>query len=130
MDLQIEQREREGIVILDLNGRLVLGGEDLSLLQRLLFLLEHKRRQVIVNLKRISEIDSTGLSTLFFCALRFHDSGGKLVLLRRDGSHFATPDTNTLEAFQEESDAVNGFFPERAVTRYDILEFVKDQQPR
>ena len=45
MDLQIEQRESEGIVILDLEGRLGLGGEDISLLQRLLFLLERTAPQ-------------------------------------------------------------------------------------
>jgi len=56
MDLQIEQRERDGIVILDLEGRLVLGGEDVSLLQRLMFLLERTRHRVIVNLKKSGRV--------------------------------------------------------------------------
>jgi hypothetical protein len=30
-----------------------------------------------------------------------------------------------LETYQEEADAVNSFFPDRIVPRYDILEFVK-----
>ena len=134
MDLQIEQREQAGIVILDLEGRLVFGNEDLLLLQRLLFLLDHKSRQVIVNLKKVSEIDTTGLDTLIFCAKRFHESGGKLVVLRLDNSHVTPADTSepnpVLETYQDEADAVNGFSPKRAFLRYDILEFVKDQQLR
>lgn len=132
MDLQIEQRERQGITILDLKGRLVLGPEDLSLLQMLLFLLDHKRRQVILNLNKVSDIDSAAFDTLAFCARRFHDAGGKLAVLkldrripRSDGEENAA-----FEIYQEESDAVNSFFPERTVRRYDILEFVKTQHLR
>jgi hypothetical protein len=33
-----------------------------------------------------------------------------------------------LENHQEETDAVTSFFPDRVVPRYDILEFVKDQE--
>jgi anti-anti-sigma factor len=121
MKLQIEEREREKIVILDLKGALVLGDEELSLLQRLLFLLESRRPRVILNFKDVSSVDETGLDTLSFCATRFQDAGGRLVLLNL-GSH---PDINT---YQLEEDAVNSFFPERVVPRYDILEFVKEQQ--
>jgi anti-anti-sigma factor len=73
MSLQISQRGKEAIVILDLKGELVLGDEDLSLLQRLLFLLDSRRHKVILNLKEVSSIDASGLATLAFCATRFHD---------------------------------------------------------
>jgi anti-anti-sigma factor len=81
MGLQISQREKEAIVILDPKGELVLGDEDLSLLQRLLFLLDSRRHKVILNLKEVSSIDASGLATLAFCATRFHDLGCRLVLL-------------------------------------------------
>jgi anti-sigma B factor antagonist len=122
MKLQIEQREREKIVILDVKGRLVVGDEDFSLLQRLLLLLDSRRQLVILNLKNVTSIDSTGLDTLAFCAMRFEEAGGRLVLLNVD-----SPDT-VIDSYQQEADAVNSFFPDRTVPRYDILEFVKGQQ--
>jgi len=67
--LEVKQRERDGIVILDLEGRLVLGEEELALRQRIESLVEGGARKLILNLKGISEIDSTGLGTLEFCAL-------------------------------------------------------------
>jgi len=132
MGLQIEQRERENIIILDLKGRLVLGTEDISLLQRLLFLLDSRRREVILNFIEVSDIDSSGLDTLAFCSTRFHEIGGRLVLLNAGQRGANATDILKrgagVEIYQEETDAVMSFFPDRFVPRYDILEFVKDQQ--
>ena len=135
MNLQIEQRERERVVILDLKGCLVLGEEDLSVLQRLLLLLDSRHRQVILNLTEVSHIDQSGLDTVAFCAARFHDVGGRLVLLDLRQSRAQVADLSRLntvsETYQEETEAVNSFFPDRVVPRYDILEFVKEQkQPK
>jgi anti-sigma B factor antagonist len=134
VNLQIEQRERENIVILDLKGRLMLGDEDLSLLQRLLLLLDSRRLAVIVNLQEVSSIDASGLATLAFCATRFHDAGGRVVFLNpnrptRPIADVLEPDT-ALETYQEELDAVNSFFPDRVVPRYDILEFLQKRKER
>ena len=70
MGLQIEQRERENMVIFDLKGRLVLGHEDISLLQRLLFLRDSRHRKIILNFIEVSDIDSSGLDTLAFGSTR------------------------------------------------------------
>ena len=90
MNLQIEQRERERVVILDLKGWLVLGEEDLSLLQRLLFLLDSRHRQVILNIKEVSTIDESGLDTVVFCAARFHEI--RRVVTNLGVFDFETPD--------------------------------------
>ena len=134
MKLQIEPRERENIVILDLKGQLTQGDEDLSLLKRLLFLLDSRCREVIVNLQEVSSIDASGLATLAFCATRFHDAGGRVVFLNpnrpdRPIADVLEPDT-ALETYQEELDAVNSFFPDRVVPRYDILEFLQKRKER
>jgi anti-anti-sigma factor len=132
MNLQIEQRERDRIVILDLKGQLILGDEDLSLLQRLLFLLDSRHRQVILNFKEVSNMDESGLDTVVFCATRFDDVGGRLVLVNLGQSQaqvVAISKLNTVsEAYQEETDAVNSFSLTRVVPRYDILEFVNEQK--
>ena len=130
MKLEIQERENEGILILDLRGRLVLGPEDSTLRQRLQALVE--RQNAIVNLKDVSDIDSTGLGTLVNSALRFREAGGKLVLLNLNVSKGRLPDIlklNTIfETYQEEVAAVNSFFPDRKVLHYDILNFVEEQE--
>jgi anti-sigma B factor antagonist len=132
MKLETQERENEGILVLDLRGRLVLGPEDSALRQRLQALVE--RQNVIVNLKDVSDIDSTGLGTLVNSALRFREAGGKLVLLNLNDSKGRLPNIlklNTVfETYQDEVEAVNSFFPDRTVMRYDILEFVEEQEPK
>lgn len=132
MDLQIEQRETEGIVILDLKGRLILGLEDLALRQRLQALREAGHTNVVLNLKEVSDMDTTGLGTLIFCAMKFREAGGRLVLLNLSPSHSqlsnAVKLNTAFEIYPDEVAALNSFFPERAVQHYDILEFVEEQE--
>ena len=127
-NLEIKQRERDGVVILDLDGQLVQGDRDLALRQRLESLANSGQRNVILNLKKVSEIDMTGQGTLESCSEKFRDMGGRCVLLHLDSADTKVPDffklTSGLETYEEEVDAVNSFFPDRTVPHYDILEFV------
>lgn len=131
MQLEIEERRREGIIVLDLKGKLVLGPGDLALRQRALSLLESGHRNLILNLRAVTDIDTTGLGTLAFFVTKFHEAGGRLVLrslkdsLTRLSEVFKL--STTFEIYPDELDAVNSFFPERAVAHYDILAFVEQQ---
>ena len=134
MKLQIEQRERENVVILDLKGQLTRGDEDLSLLKRLLSLLDSRCRKVIVNLLEVSSIDASGFATLAFCATRFQDVGGRVVVLTPRRPHLPDPEilelNTALETYEDELDALNSFFPDRVVRPYDILQFVQNRKQR
>jgi len=61
VSLHIEERENEGIMILDLKGPLTLGHGDLELRDRLPALHQSGKVNIILNLKYVSDIDSTGL---------------------------------------------------------------------
>ncbi len=130
MHLQINQRENEGIVILDLKGRLILGPEDVALRQRLQALREAGSTSVSLNLKDVSDIDSTALGTIIFCATKFQEAGGRLALFNLSPSHSALSDAVKLntafEIYPDEVSALNSFFPDRAIQHYDILEFVEE----
>lgn len=134
MKLEIDRREKEGILVLDLKGRLVLGDQDLALRHGLQSVSDERRNQVILNLQDVSDIDSTGMGTLVFWALRFRESGGKMVLLHLSDSQAKLPEILKLnavfETYKAEVDAVNSFFPERKVAHYDILDFVEEQENR
>ncbi len=134
MHLEIQQREKEGITILDLRGRLILGPEDALLRERTLVLFTQGIRNVILNLKEISHVDTAALGTLVFSTEQFHSGGGKLVLTELASQHVSAADAlkldTELEMYPEEQDAVNSFFPDRTVPRYDLLELVDEIKSR
>jgi anti-sigma B factor antagonist len=126
--LEIMQREKDGIAVLDLDGRVVQGDDDLALRLRLESLAASGQKNVILNLKKVSEIDTTGQGSLEYCGEKFRELGGKCVLLDLDPAGTKVPDVFKLstdfETYDEEVDAVNSFFPDRKVPHYDILDFV------
>jgi anti-sigma B factor antagonist len=134
MSVQIEQRESEGIVILDLKGPLTLGPGDLELRDRLHALHQSGKVNIVLNLKEVSHIDSTGLGTLVFGLARLRKAGGRMVLLNVNKSHLElfllTRLATAFEFFDDEQEAVNSFFPDRAVKGFDILSFVQQRGGR
>ena len=134
MSLHIEQRESEGIVILDLKGPLTLGHGDLELRDRLPAVLQSGKVNIILNLKDVTEIDSTCLGTLVFGLTRLRKVGGRLALLNLNREHLKlfllTKLAIAFEFFDDEQDAVNSFFPDRALNSFDILDFVEHQVDR
>src|ERR1700761_6721534 len=81
MPLEMHQREVENILILDLIGRLVAGPDATDLRSALAPLPSHGKINVIVNLKDVPYIDSTGLGTLVYAHSEFEKSGGAMKLL-------------------------------------------------
>lgn len=131
--LQVEQRERQGIRILDLHGRLTIGDSEAVLRTAIMALAESKIVNVILNLAGVTEIDDDGEGALVFCYAHLVEAGGALKLLRIP-LHLrliilAKLDT-VFEVFSEEEDAINSFFPSRAIHRYDILNWVEEQEDR
>src|SRR5262245_21521973 len=81
MALQINQREKEEIVILDVDGRLVVGEECSQIRERIQALAAAGRNRVILNLQEVDYIDSTGLGALVICFTTLKKAGGALKLL-------------------------------------------------
>ena len=133
MSLEIEQREREGIVILDLKGRITMGDEVTSfraLMQKLAASAPDPK--VILNLQHVDYIDSTGLGAMVMGSTTIRNNGGLVKLLNLNRRNLellvATKLTVIFEIFADEQDAVNSFFPDREIKPFDILEFVKTQK--
>jgi len=132
--LHIEEREREGIAILDLKGPLTLGQGDLELRDRLPALQQSGQVNIILNLKEVTDIDSTGLGTLVFGLARLRKCGGRLALLNVHRTHLKlfllTRLAIAFEFFDDEQDAVNSFFPDREIRHFDVLDFVQHEDDR
>lgn len=132
MALTIQDREREGIAILDLKGRLTAGEEAGILRERLRAEAAAGRINIILNLAEVDYIDSTGLGTLVICYTSLQKAGGALKLLnlnRRNVELLVLTKLSTVfEIFNDEQDAVNSFFPGRKIQRFDILSFLQSQR--
>lgn len=131
MSLEIKQREREGIRILDVFGRITVGEESEVLRDTLRGLCADGSRDFILNLQEVDYIDSTGLGAMVVCFTYLRRLGGKLKLenLNRRNVELLvlTKLTTVFEIFNDEQDAVNSFFPDREIKRFDILSFVREQ---
>jgi anti-anti-sigma factor len=130
--LEIQRREREGIVILDLKGRLVVGEPSLKLREKITEETAHGARRIILNLEHVDYIDSTGLGSMVICFTSLQKAGGALKLMKLNKRNIEllllTKLSTVFEIFGGEQDAINSFFPEREIKRFDILSFVQQQK--
>jgi anti-sigma B factor antagonist len=132
MDLRLDQREKEGIQILDLRGDLKAGNSEATLRTTINALVKANDLNVILNLAEVTRIDNGGLAALVFCNTQNRKCGGALKLARLNIGHLSlhvrTKLDTVFEVFVDEQDAVNSFFPGRAVRHYDVLEWVRGQE--
>ena len=133
MSLEITSGEHEGIGILGLNGHLTFGQEDLEFRGELDRLVKAGKTRVALNLGHLHKLDTTGLGTLLFALATLRKEGGSLALFNLRPSHIellteAKLET-VLEIFQDEQDAIDSFFPDRKLKRYDILQFIESKRP-
>ena len=131
MSLEIRVSEREGIAICALKGRLTVN-EAGSLREKVSELLAAGRKKFVFDLEEVDYIDSTGLGAMVICFTTIKKEEGTLKLAnlnRRNVELLALTKLHTIfEVFSSLDDAVNSFFPNRQIKRFDILEFVKQQE--
>ena len=132
MSLEIQQRDREGIILLDLDGRLTVGAEVAKFRERIQKVVTSGQRNIILNLEKVDYIDSTGLGALVMCYTSVQKAGGKVKLLNLSRRSIEllimTKLTTIFEVFDDEQNAINSFFPDREIKRFDILNFVQQMK--
>ena len=131
MPLEITPRDVQGIVILDLNGKLTLGQEDLDFRAELDRLVTAGTLRVALNFSGLHRLDTTGLGTLLFALAKLGKAGGKLAIFQLKATHIGLLAEARLETvfevFHDEQDALDSFFPGREIHRFDILAFVESE---
>ena len=80
MPLEITQRETDGIYLLALTGRLVLGDESSGFRTTVDNLLASGATRIVVNLEHVHYVDSAGLGALIEMHRKTAAKGGRLVL--------------------------------------------------
>jgi anti-sigma B factor antagonist len=129
MSLEIARREREGIALLDLKGRITMGAEVSAFRTACEEIAAMPGAKLILNMQEVDYVDSTGLGAIVMCSTRLRNSNGvaKLVNVNRRNIELIvmTKIDTIFEVFDDETEAVNSFFPGREIKRFDILSFVR-----
>ena len=113
MALKLTQREVDGVTVVALDGRIVLGDESNALREKVKSLLAEGKKKIVLNLANVSYIDSAGLGTL---VATFHSarSQGALLKLVSLGAKFkevlqVTKLMTVFDTYDSEAAAIQSF---------------------
>jgi anti-sigma B factor antagonist len=113
--LKITQREIGNAVILDLNGKLT-GGPDADTFREVFkSIIDQGKKNIVVNLEKVSWINSTGLGILISGYTSVRRAGGDLVVMhasdRIESILYVTKLNLLFKSYESEEDAVRSFAP-------------------
>jgi anti-sigma B factor antagonist len=113
MDLLISVRQVENVTILDVRGRILIGEKNDLLGAELIKLAESTRCDVLVNLAEVTQIDSSGISTLVKSFVTLNRDQRNLKILNPSGMvrHVleVTGLIHCLRAYTDEAQALASF---------------------
>jgi anti-sigma B factor antagonist len=111
--LKITQREVGNAVILDLNGKLT-GGPDAETFREVFkSLIDRDKKNIVVNLEKVSWINSTGLGILISGYTSVRRGGGDLVIMhasdRIESILYVTKLNLLFKSYESEESALSAF---------------------
>lgn len=113
MALRITNREVDGVTVVDLDGRIVLGEESNSLREAVKGLLASNKKKIVLNMNNVTYIDSAGLGTLVATYQSARNQGATLKLANL-GSKFrevlqVTKLITVFDVYDSEAAAIKSF---------------------
>ena len=113
INLYINERQSADVTILDLKGRLRVGGNALALHRTIRSLVLEKKTQILLNLAGVTFIDSCGLGELVASQVSVENKGGiiKLMGLTESLQELLTITRllTIFDTYESEADAIQGF---------------------
>lgn len=113
--MSVAERRVDAVTILDVSGKLALGGAAEALHDKISGLRQQGQRQIVINLGQVSYMDSTGLGALVSCHAAISRDGGGLKLLcltkRLENLLIVSRLLSVFECFDDEASAVASFEP-------------------
>ena len=111
--MHLEVRQTQGVVILDLKGKLTAGLGDQLLREAIDELLAENKGHIVINLSEVSFLDSAGVGELVAGLRTARRFGAQLKLLNVGERVYSTLDMARLlpsfEIFDDEGEAVRSF---------------------
>ena len=111
--MKIEERAVEGVTVLDLQGKMLIGEGDELLREKINNLVESGTNRIVLNLADVPYVDSAGLGEIVRCYTTVSRKDGKLKLLnltkRIHDLLSITKLLSVFETYDNEEDAVKSF---------------------
>jgi len=101
------------VSIVDLSGKITIGEGDVVLKDKVHELLDAGKTQILLNLDKITYMDSAGIGELVACYKRAREKGGTVRLLKPSGKVYDLLQLTKLEevfdTFRDETEALKSF---------------------
>lgn len=111
--MKVNVRSEGDVSVVDLSGKITIGEGDVVLRETVETLLKEGRSKLVLNLSRISYMDSAGIGELVACYKRSREKGGQLKLLNPSGKVYdllqLTKLEEIFETFRDEGEAIQSF---------------------
>lgn len=111
--MRIEQRERDGVAVLDCKGKITIGVGDVVLREAVQKALGGGHKHILINLEGVSTMDSSGVGELVSTYTTVTNRGGKLKLLHLPPKVSdilqITQLITVFEVYDDEDEAVRSF---------------------
>ena len=111
--MKVNVRSEGDVSVVDLSGKITIGEGDVLLRETVETLLKEGRSKIVLNLARISYMDSAGIGELVACYKRSRERGGQLKLLNPSGKVYdllqLTKLEEIFETFRDEGEAIQSF---------------------
>ena len=111
--MELDMHEARGVTVLVLQGQITMGEGDIALREAVSDLLETGTRNIIIDLGKVTFIDSFGIGQLIGCYVTVTDQGGLLKLCElssRMSSILQITKLNTVfEVYPSEAEAMDSF---------------------
>jgi anti-sigma B factor antagonist len=106
-------RQVGSVAVVDLSGKITIGEGDVVLRDKVHELLESGKTSLLLNLEKVSYMDSAGIGELVACYKRAREKGGTVKLLSPSGKVFDLLQLTKLEGvfdtYSTEKDALASF---------------------
>jgi anti-sigma B factor antagonist len=79
--LNLKERQADGVTILDLSGKITIGEGSVQLREAVRRLLDEGKKKILLNLGDVSYVDSSGIGELVSSYSTTTNNGGQLKLL-------------------------------------------------
>ncbi|HEX5731586.1 MAG TPA: STAS domain-containing protein [Blastocatellia bacterium] len=113
--MDIKERVVEGVSVLDISGKIVLGEGDIQIKDRIKDLLADGQRSILLNLGDVSYMDSAGLGALISGYTTVKREGGQLKLVnltKRIKDLLAITKLITVfDTYENENEAIESYKP-------------------
>lgn len=113
MKLTVRKVKDKDIVVIDIDGKILLGDGDVEIKQAVDSLLQKGDTNILLNLTKVPYLDSAGLGEIIRCFTSLRKSGGTLKLLAPNQRIIdllnITKLLNVFDCYDNEATAINSF---------------------